>query len=125
MIFWIVAGLMSVIVAAALVIPLLRAKAHSSDANDYDVEVYKDQIAELDREHSAGRLTNDQVAAARAEIARRLLAADNRRKLSREHASRDEADGVAPFILRSARIRARPRACTAAVLLLVAAVFIV
>ena len=89
MIFWIVAGLMSVIVAAALVVPLLRAKANSTDANDYDVEVYKDQIAELDREHSAGRLTDDQVAAARAEIARRLLAADNRRKASRERASSD------------------------------------
>lgn len=90
MIFWIVAGLMSVIVAAGLIVPLLRAKVHTADANDYDVEVYKDQIAELDREHSAGRLTDDQVAAARAEIARRLLAADNRRKISRERASNDE-----------------------------------
>ena len=90
MIFWIVAGLMSVIVAAALIVPLLRAKVHTTDANDYDVEVYKDQIAELGREHSAGRLTDDQVAAARAEIARRLLAADNRRKISRERTSSDE-----------------------------------
>jgi cytochrome c-type biogenesis protein CcmH len=86
MIFWIVAGLMAVIVAAALIVPLLRATVHTTDANDYDVEVYKDQIAELDREHSAGQLTDDQAAAARAEIARRLLAADNRRKASQEQA---------------------------------------
>ena len=90
MIFWIVVGLILVIVVAALVVPLLSAKPHSTDANDYDVEVYKDQFAELDREHRAGRLTDDQVAAARVEIGRRLLIADGRRNFLREHASSDE-----------------------------------
>ncbi len=83
MVFWIVAGLMAVAASAALIVPLLRARDQAAVASDYDVEVYKDQIAELDRELAAGRLSEDQAAAARTEIARRLLAADNSRKADR------------------------------------------
>ncbi len=80
MVFWIVVGLMAVAAAGALVVPLLRARDQTADAGDFDVEVYKDQIAELDHELAAGQIGKDQAAAARTEIARRLLAADNRRK---------------------------------------------
>ena len=77
--FWIVAGMMAVAATAAFIVPLLRARDQTTVAGDYDVEVYKDQIAELDRELAAGQLSKDQAAAARTEIALRLLAADNRR----------------------------------------------
>ena len=80
MMFWIVAGLMAVAATAALIVPLLRGRHKAVYASDYDVEVYKDQISELDREFAAGHLSVDQATAARTEIARRLLAADNRRK---------------------------------------------
>ncbi len=80
MVFWIVAGLMAVAATAALIVPLLRARDQTADADAYDVEVYKDQIAGLERELAAEHLAEDQAAAARTEIARRLLAADNRRK---------------------------------------------
>ena len=43
---------------------------------DYDLAVYKDQLAEVDRDLARGTITQAEAEAARTEIARRLLAAD-------------------------------------------------
>ena len=81
MMFWIAAGAMVVVTTTALILPMLRTQRSVGNTNDYDVEVYKDQITELDREHAQGYLDDNEAAAARTEIALRLLTADNRRKL--------------------------------------------
>ncbi len=80
MIFWIVAAVMIAGALAALLAPLLRPRGRAVDSADYDIEVYRDQIAELRRDAERGLLTGVEAEAARVEIARRMLAADARRE---------------------------------------------
>ena len=78
MIFWLIAGAMTVIVIAALLAPLLRRPPEAAARGDYDLSVYRDQLAELERDLARGVLTEDQVSAARLEVERRMLAAAER-----------------------------------------------
>jgi cytochrome c-type biogenesis protein CcmH len=79
MIFWIAVLLLTLAVVAALLLPLLRRRAGPLDAADYDVEVYRDQLRQIDRDHAAGLIGDREAEAGRAEVGRRLLAADTRR----------------------------------------------
>jgi cytochrome c-type biogenesis protein CcmH len=66
-------GMTSLAVAILLVPLLLRSRAAAS-REAYNLAVYRDQLAELDRDIGRGVLTPDQAEAARAEIGRRILA---------------------------------------------------
>lgn len=88
MTLWILMGLLIVAVAAALLMPAFLSADAEAPRADYDVNVYKDQLAELDREAAEGRIADADLAAARLEIQRRLLAAadsdeENRRPVAR------------------------------------------
>jgi len=63
---------------AALLIPLLRGKVAASSRLDNDLAVYRDQLAEVERERAAGTLPEADAAAARTEIERRILTAADR-----------------------------------------------
>jgi cytochrome c-type biogenesis protein CcmH len=63
---------------AALLIPLLRTRVEATNRLDNDLAVYRDQLAELDRERAAGTLPETDAAAARVEIERRILTAADR-----------------------------------------------
>lgn len=76
MTFWIIAGLLLVACVAAMGAALRTDRA---PADRQDVAVYRDQLRELDRDAARGVLPEPEVAAARAEVARRLLAADRER----------------------------------------------
>ncbi len=78
MIFWIVAMLMLVGSIAALALPLLRDNTAGTNEAAYDLEVYRDQLSELERDHARGVISADEMDAARNEIARRMLTADAR-----------------------------------------------
>lgn len=69
-------GLLTAATLALLLRPLLKGGRASRPRADYDAEVYRDQLAELDRDIARGLVEPEQAEAARAEIARRLLAAD-------------------------------------------------
>ena len=74
MTLWILAGLLSAGIVALLAIPFLRGR--STAAGDHpDLAVYRDQLAELEREVGRGLLPETEAASARLEIQRRLLAA--------------------------------------------------
>lgn len=75
MTFWIIAALMAAAAVAVLLRPLLRRDAALAARADYDLAVYRDQLAELDRDRERGLVTADEAEAARVEIARRMLAA--------------------------------------------------
>jgi cytochrome c-type biogenesis protein CcmH len=63
-------------VAVVLMYPLMR-KAEVLEATESgEIAVYKDQIAELERERKGGLISDSEAEYARAEIGRRLLAAD-------------------------------------------------
>jgi cytochrome c-type biogenesis protein CcmH len=73
-------ALLTTATVGALLIPLLRARAtstHGSSARfDGELAIYRDQLAEIERERTGGALSEDEAAAARLEIERRILAAD-------------------------------------------------
>jgi len=75
--FWIAATLISLIVTLAVVWPLLRAPGTTTDiVDDYDMRVYRDQLSEVDRDLARGVLSDDEAKQVRAEVSRRVLAAD-------------------------------------------------
>lgn len=73
--FYILAAVMTALAVAVLIRPLLRAMPQPAGAAEHGQTVYRDQLAELDRDVARGLLSPQEDAAARAEISRRMLAA--------------------------------------------------
>ncbi len=87
--FWILAGLLALAVVAILAWSLLRPRRERlKRAAEYDLAVYKAQLAEVDRDLARGVIAEDEAERARIEIKRRMLEAD--RAVS---AAEDPADG--------------------------------
>jgi cytochrome c-type biogenesis protein CcmH len=80
MMLWFVFALMTAAAIFAVLWPLGRGDRPQQDGSE--AVVYKDQLAEVDRDVSAGLIEPNEAAAARVEISRRLLAAaaDDQRK---------------------------------------------
>lgn len=75
MLFWILVALLTAAVAAVLLLPLLRRPSASANDAGHDVEVYRDQLEELKRDEATGLIGAAEAELARAEVARRLIAA--------------------------------------------------
>ncbi|WBL81095.1 c-type cytochrome biogenesis protein CcmI [Bradyrhizobium xenonodulans] len=78
MTLWFVFALMTVAAIFAVLLPLGRsgrAQNHGSQNHGGEVAVYKDQLAEVERDLAAGLIAAPEAEAARVEISRRLLAA--------------------------------------------------
>jgi cytochrome c-type biogenesis protein CcmH len=75
LLFWIAAAALTALATALVLHPLMR-RHDAEDRAAFDVAVYRDQLAEVDRDLERGVLTAEQAAGARAEIGRRLLHAD-------------------------------------------------
>ncbi|KQV43505.1 MULTISPECIES: c-type cytochrome biogenesis protein CcmI [unclassified Rhizobium] len=76
MLFWVLVSVLTAAVAVALLLPLMRAEVRTDIPQSHDVEVYRDQLAELQRDTASGLISGDEAEFARAEVARRLLAAN-------------------------------------------------
>ena len=74
--FWTVALALSVAVAAWLIRSLARPQAAAAPAALKDMQVYRDQLVEADRDLARGTLTPSEAARVKTEVARRLLDAD-------------------------------------------------
>ena len=72
--FWLLATIMAALAVAMLLIPLLRRRGQPAGAPDTRLEVYRERYAELDREHARGQLDAAELAEAREELERELLA---------------------------------------------------
>jgi len=68
-------ALLTTVTVGVLLIPLLRAKQESSGRLEGELAIYRDQLAEIERERAAGTLPENEAAAARIEVERRILAA--------------------------------------------------
>jgi cytochrome c-type biogenesis protein CcmH len=84
--FWLATAVLTAAVVAMLVSPLVRRSGPGPGPGraSYDLEVYRDQLAELDRDLLRGVIESEQAEAARAEIGRRILASTGR---SSDHAT--------------------------------------
>lgn len=75
MTIWLIFALLTAAVLAALLVPLRRAGEAGLARHHYDEAVFRDQLAELDRDLARGLIGPSEADAARNEIARRLIAA--------------------------------------------------
>jgi cytochrome c-type biogenesis protein CcmH len=73
--FWIAAILFTALAVLSVMLPLLRRPKPAADAAANDLEVYRDQLAEIDRDAERGLIGATEKEEARAEIARRILRA--------------------------------------------------
>jgi cytochrome c-type biogenesis protein CcmH len=65
---------MTSLALAMLLVPLLLRQRGLASRDAYSLAVYRDQLAEIDRDHARGLLSTEQTETARAEIGRRILA---------------------------------------------------
>lgn len=75
MLNFLVFALLAAAVVIALCWPVLKGRAAGPARADYDEAVFRDQLSELDRDKARGLIGAAEAAAARNEIARRLIAA--------------------------------------------------
>jgi len=78
MVFWLVLGLTTAAAVFAVVRPLLKRAPRPAAGADGDLAVYRDQLAEVDRDLARGAIAQPEAEAARIEISRRLIAAAER-----------------------------------------------
>lgn len=77
MTLWILFSAVMVVVLLLLVVPLLRRQTAAPARIAYDIVVYRDQLAEVERDVERGLLNESQAEAARTEILRRMLVAED------------------------------------------------
>ncbi|MFT7524630.1 MAG: cytochrome c-type biogenesis protein CcmH, partial [Candidatus Paceibacteria bacterium] len=77
MIFWLIASALTLLVAVILIRPMLLGDnaPRQSDEN-LDLQVYRDQLAEVDSDLAKHVLSEDEAARTRLEVSRRILDAD-------------------------------------------------
>jgi cytochrome c-type biogenesis protein CcmH len=76
MVFWIPVGLATVIAILWTLYPLLkREKSAPAARASYDIQVFKDQLKEIDTDEKRGTITEAEATRIRTEVSRRLLAA--------------------------------------------------
>lgn len=80
MFLWLILAALAAIALGIVVYPLLRANQAAATRADYDIEVYLDQLQELNRDIIRGVIGEAEGAAARTEIERRLIAAERSRR---------------------------------------------
>lgn len=75
MLFWIIAAVLTLGASLAVLMPLTRHTRARDDAS-HDLEVYRDQLGEVDRDAARGLIAASDAEQARAEIARRIIRLD-------------------------------------------------
>lgn len=73
MLFWVIAAILTLGASLAVLLPLAGGPKGASSAGDHDLEVYRDQLFELDRDMARGLIQPGEAEEARAEIGRRIL----------------------------------------------------
>ena len=73
MVLWILFALMTAVAIFAVLLPLARSQAKRRSGSD--LAVYRDQLAEIQRDRAAGQIGEAEAEAARVEVSRRLIGA--------------------------------------------------
>lgn len=73
MVFWIIAALLTLGASLAVLLPLTGGGRAARASAPHDLEVYRDQLRELDRDLAGGLIQPAEAEQARAEIGRRIL----------------------------------------------------
>lgn len=84
--FWILTGALALLAAGVMVAALLRRREGAPEAAStasFDMQVYRDQLKELERDLARGTLSAEEGERTRVEISRRLLEADKKARAAR------------------------------------------
>jgi cytochrome c-type biogenesis protein CcmH len=95
MTLWIAIAVMTVLSLLWVLRPLIMGTGRGMARASYDRQIYRDQLSEIERDHARGVIDAAEAEASRAEVARRLLAAD-------EAARRDPGSQAGPAPVRRA-----------------------
>ncbi|MDG3040044.1 c-type cytochrome biogenesis protein CcmI [Roseicyclus marinus] len=95
--FWIATGAFSALVVLVLMLAVLRPRKATVPAAAYDLQVYRDQLREIEKDIARGILSEDEATRARTEVSRRILEAD--RALQQAKAADLRASGLDRVIL--------------------------
>jgi cytochrome c-type biogenesis protein CcmH len=96
---WLALGFMTAIAVGLAVTPLVRRPQMAASRRDYDLRVYRAQLAELARERERGLLGGREAEAARLEVERRMLAADADRERRNRSATHGRHWAIAAALL--------------------------
>lgn len=99
MVFWIISAAIALAVAALLIGALRAARLRDVSAANSDIAVYKDQLAEVDRDLARGIVTESEADAVRIEVSRRLLEADTRNTEDQADQKGQSGLGIAIVVL--------------------------
>lgn len=83
MLFWVIAALLTLGASLAVLLPLAARPQTDSNGVGHDLEVYRDQLSELDRDLARGLIQPLEAEQARTEIGRRILRLDNAETLAK------------------------------------------
>src|SRR6056297_108682 len=94
MFFWIIAGGLALAVSLILGLALLRGRVGDAPPAAYDLQVYRDQLKEVDRDLARGVVGKEDAERTRAEISRRVLTADAQLKRDQDNAGKPNRSGA-------------------------------
>jgi len=95
MTFWIIIITLALVVSGLMTLALLRGRAGDEPPAAYDLRVYRDQLKEVDRDAARGVIAAEDADRARAEISRRILAADAQLKEGGDTGGQPRMGGLA------------------------------
>jgi cytochrome c-type biogenesis protein CcmH len=84
---WVILAALTAGVVSFLLYPLVSGQKGADESNAFDAAVYRDQLEEIEADRARGLIGEAEAEAARLEVARRLLAAD-------EQGTKTSSDGV-------------------------------
>jgi cytochrome c-type biogenesis protein CcmH len=94
MLLWVTFAVMTAVALAALLWPVYRRSAPDAGGRDAELAVYRDQLAEIDRDAARGMIEAGEAQSARNEVARRMLAAAAPEELEPRRSSSGARRGV-------------------------------
>lgn len=80
--FWVATIFLATAMAGLLALALLRGQRHTGPAEAFDLQVYRDQLTEVDRDLARGVISQEDAERLRTEISRRILSADSKAQAS-------------------------------------------
>ena len=95
-VFWMVAAAVAGLVTAALILAARRNRGETRSAAEFDLTVYRDQLAEIERDLDRGVLPPEEAHRLRTEVSRRLLEADRAAQAQPKAAPKTAGLGLMP-----------------------------
>jgi cytochrome c-type biogenesis protein CcmH len=99
MLFWIIAVALAGIIIAFLALTLVRGKDTAEHPAAYDLQVYRDQLKEVERDLKRGVIAEADAERTRTEISRRILAADTQIRESASGQSQPRSAAIVAVVL--------------------------